>query len=450
VFATQSNKHSLDVDSNPSKCVGPRGFETFHNQVYYPVRALVTGINPYSKDYLEYHPQSELGKQIAMDPVPPSTLLILSPLAFLQRHAAEIAYMVICILLTLFCASFLLRVAKDGRPGVGGTLILSALMMLCLPGLESFTSYPTIMLTLTGVLLALEFSGKSDFISGVGVVLSFCQPLIGAAILVFLLFRRNFSAFAFGILLLIVANVLTLGWITKHTGSVSQTFEDARGVYTHLYTPVVPEHVATSTDRVDAWSAVARIFVDQPETLEFPNLKLLITGGIVLLALFALVAERDHQQRQGLVSRSGMLIALVTILYFYQSTTSLHLLWIPVVGLLIDSERAERAFSLPLRFILGLLVVLPLFNYFVTPYAMAWLKISPTAVITDEPAPFSLRTLLEAWEFASPDLAQWQTVVTANTVLIALAALIIALRMIFSTWADGEIIEEQRHSAPYV
>ena len=421
------------------------GLQAFHNQIYFPVRALVTGGNPYSADYIQFHPDSALGKRIAMNPVPPSTLLILSPFAFLQLDAAEIIYIVFCVLLSVLCAYTLLLTARNYSPSIGSTMLTAALMMACLPGVEAFISYPTIMLTFLGVLLAIEHSGRHDFISGIGILLAFCQPVVGLAMLILILFRRHFGAFAFGILLLMISNVVAIAWIGNHTdGGVSQAIEDARGQYSSFYEPVVSENVQSSSQRVDAYSAVARIFPSESWVTDQPNLHCYIATGILLLALIALLAERDKTQMTGLASRSGMLIAVVTILYFYQTTPALFLLWIPVIGLLLDGPRTERSFSLPMRFILGLLVVLPLFNYFVTPFAMERLEISSYGISTTEAAPISLRGLFESWQFANPDLAQWQTVVTANTVLISVALLLIALRMIFSGMMDRQIIEDQR------
>ena len=421
------------------------GLKAFHNQVYFPVRALVTGENPYSANYREFHPDSELGKRVAMNPVPPSTLLVLSPFAFLQLQVAEIAYIVFCVVLSILCAHMLLLTARDYSPGIGSTMLTAALMMACLPGVEAFTSYPTIMLTFFGVLLAIEYSGRHDLISGLGILLAFCQPVIGLAMLILILFRRHFGAIAFGILLLLVTNIIVFAWIGNNTdGGVSQAIEDTRGEYSSFYEPVVSENVQTSSKRVDAYSAVARIFPTESWVTEQPNLHCYVASGILLLALIAMLAERDKTQMTGLSSRSGMLIAIVTIVYFYQTTPALFLLWIPVIGLLVDGERTVRSFSLPMRFILGLLVVLPLFNYFVTPYAMERLEISPAKTVTAEAAPFSLRALFESWQVANPDLAQWQTVVTINTVLISIALLLIALRMIFSAAIDRETIEQQR------
>jgi len=45
---------------------------------------------------------------------------------------------------------------------------------------------------------------------------------------------------------------------------------------------------------------------------------------------------------------------------------------------------------------------------------------------------------------ANPDLAQWQTVVTINSILVAAAVSLIAIRMIFSITMDEEIFAEQR------
>ena len=48
--------------SQPGEIVSSRydtqqGYRDFHNAIYFPVRALITGVNPYSKAYeLSYHP----------------------------------------------------------------------------------------------------------------------------------------------------------------------------------------------------------------------------------------------------------------------------------------------------------------------------------------------------------------------------------------------------------
>ena len=446
VYGTYSQKN-VPGSNAPLTQSSRGGFKSFHNQIYFPVRALVTGENPYSPAYIQFHPDSALGKQIAMDPVPPSTLLILSPLAFLQLHAAEIVYILVCVLLSIFCANLLLSAANDRPPGIGGVMLTAALMMACLPGVDAFVSYPTVMLTLFGVLLAIEYSGEQDLLSGVGILLAFCQPVIGVAILILIAFRRHFGAIASGILLLLVLNVVAIAWIGNNTqGGVAQAIDDAQVLYPSLYKPVVTENLPTSTDRVDAHSVVARLTSSDSQIAQQPNLHCYVATGLLLLALIALLAEQDPTQMRGLVSRSGMLIATVTILFFYQKTPALYLLWIPVIGLLIDGWRAERAFALPMRFILGLLVVLPLFNYFVTPFAMERLGIaaggtSASGLPPADSAPFSLRALFESWEFSNPELAQWQAVVTINSILIAIAVLMIATRMIFSICIDQEINE---------
>lgn len=452
VFGTYWQKN-VPGSNQPLSQFSPTGLKAFHNQIYFPVRALVTGENPYSPEYIEFHPDSALGKQVAMDPAAPSTLLILSPFAFLQLHAAEIAYILLCVLLSIFCANLLLISAGDRPPSIGGVMVTAALMMACLPGVEAFVSYPTIMLTLFGVLLAVEHSGEQDFLSGIGILFSFCQPVIGAAILILIAFRRHFGAIAFGILLLLVLNIIAIAWIGNNTqGGVARAIEDAQALYSSVYKPVVAENLQASTDRVDAHSVVARLVSSDSEIARQPNLHCYIATGLLGLAVIALLSEKDHTQMRGLVSRSGMLIATVTILFFYQKTSALYLLWIPVIGLLVDGRRAERAFSLPMRFILGLLVVLPLFNYFVTPYAMQRLGItaggtSADASAAEASAPFALSTLFENWQFANPELAQWQTVVTINSILVAVAALMIAIRMIFSICMDQEIMKAQEADA---
>lgn len=448
VYGTYSQKN-VPGNNKPLAKSNLPGLKAFHNQTYFPVRALVTGENPYSPEYIQFHPDSALGKQIAMDPVPPSTLLILSPLAFLQLHVAEIVYILICVLLSISCANLLLGAAKDSPPSIGGVMLTAALMMACLPGIEAFVAYPTIMLTLFGVLLAIENSGRQDLLGGIGILLSFFQPVIGVAILILIAFRRHYGSLAIGILLLLILNAAAIAWIgNNNEGGVAQAIDDAQALYSSVYKPVVAENLQASTDRVDVHSVVARLASSDSQIAQQPNLHCYIATGLLVLAVIALLAEQDQTQMYGLVSRSGMLIATVTILFFYQKTPALYLLWVPVIGLLVDGWRSERAFGLPMRFILGLLVVLPLFNYFVTPFAMDRLGISAGGasaggVATEASAPFTLRSLFETWQFSNPDLAQWQTVVTINSILIAAAALMIATRMLFSICIDQEIMEAQ-------
>lgn len=449
VYGTYFLKH-VPGENAPFEDTTSMGLRSFHNQVYFPVRALVTGENPYSKAYVQFHPDSALGQQVAMDPAPPSALLILSPLAFLQIQVAEVVYISICVLLAIFCAYLLLRAATERSPTTGGTMLTAALMMVCLPGVEAFVVYPTIMITFLGVLLTIEYSNRHDLLSGVGIVLAFCHPVIGTAMLVLTLFRRHFSACAFGILLLIGSNLVACAWIGNNTDrGVAQSIEEARGLYSSFYQPVIPLPVENSAVRVDAYSVVARVLATNPWVEQQTNLHCYVATGILLLALIALLSERDDSQKRGLISRSGMLMATVTILYFHQTTTALYLLWIPAIGLLVDGRRSEQAFSLPMRFVLGLLVVLPLFNYVATPLVMQRLEISRSGTADSGAAPVSLRALFESWEFSNPDLAQWQTVVTINSVLIALAVLLIAFRMLLSFWCDRDIIEEKTYDARY-
>ena len=97
--------------------------------------------------------------------------------------------------------------------------------------------------------------------------------------------------------------------------------------------------------------------------------------------------------------------------------------------------RSEKSFSVGMRFLLGLLLVLPLFNYFATPFLMERLKIGPQWLgDPNSDQLFSLRTALADWNVPNPAGVEWNLVSTVNICLIALAAVLIMLRMFTSVF----------------
>ena len=130
-----------------------------------------------------------------------------------------------------------------------------------------------------------------------------------------------------------------------------------------------------------------------------------------------------------------MLIALLAIVVFSKSIDAMMLLWIPAVGVVVDGVRSEKSFSVGMRFLLGLLLVLPLFNYFATPFLMERLKIGPQWLgDPNSEQLYSLRTALADWNIPNPAGVEWNLVSTFNICLIALAAILIMLRMFTSAF----------------
>ncbi len=420
------------------------GLLRFHNEVYYPVRAFITGENPFDAEQLAaFHPDTQYEtaapQSTRLPTMLPSTLLIYCLFGFFQLPYAEAIFIGLSVLLTVVLSALLLKKCTETSPGIGGTFFCSALMLVSLPGTETFFTCPASMMCVLGVAWALAYSQRKIWLSSIGVTLAMIQPAIGIPLALLLLLRGNVVAIAGALGLLAITNGLAIGYIIHNGGpaltdlSYWQAF-DYRNYVTAL--PALGSHQSplglNLLSGIKTWAG-NRLTLD---------LSTILPAAILVLGGLALWSERNAGQRTGIISRSGMLIALLTIAVFAKSIDAMMLLWIPVVGVVVDGVRSEKSFSVGMRFLLGLLLVLPLFNYFATPFLIERLKIGPQWLgDPNSDQLFSLRTALADWNVPNPAGVEWNVVSTFNICLIALAALLIMLRMFTSAFfADrGEV-----------
>jgi len=280
------------------------------------------------------------------------------------------------------------------------------------------------MICVVGVAWAITYANRKVWLSSIGLVLAMIQPAIGVPIAILMLLRGNVTAIAGGLALLAITNGLAIGYIINNGGppltdlSYWQAF-DYSGYVNGLpalgasQSPIGLDLIAG----IKTWAG---------------NLSTILPAAVLAVGGLALWSERAAGQRRGIISRSGMLVALIAILVFAKSIDAMMLLWIPVVGLVIDGVRSEKVFSVGMRFLVGLILVLPLFNYFATPFLMERLQIGPAWLGNPSADLYSLRTLLEQWNIPNPAGVEWQVVSTINVCLIALATVLILLRMFTS------------------
>ncbi len=429
VFRVYFFRH-IPGESNPRANIG---LLRFHNEVYYPVRAFITGENPFDAQQLAaFHPDTEYATAAPLPTMLPSTLLIYCLFGFFQLPYAEAIFIALSVLLTVVLSTLLLKKCTETSSGIGGAFFCSALMLASLPGTETFFTCPATMMCVLGVAWSLAYCQRKIWLSSIGVTLAMIQPVIGVPLTLLMLLRGNVAAIAGALALLAITNGLAIGYIIHNGGpeltdlSYWQAFDFSK------YTAALPAIGANQSPlSLDLISGI-KTWAGNALTLDlssFLPLVVLVVGGL------ALWSERAADQRTGIISRSGMLIALLAIVVFAKSIDAMMLLWIPVVGVVVDGVRSEKSFSVGMRFLLGLLLVLPLFNYFATPFLMERLKIGPQWL--GDPSSdqlFSLRTALADWNVPNPASVEWNIVSTFNICLIALAALLIMLRMFTSAF----------------
>ena len=363
-----------------------QGYRDFHNAIYFPVRAMLTGVNPYSAEYLEFHPD-ELG----FPQYSPSSLLLHSFVGFFNVKSAEIVYLIVNLVLLLLIGWLALKKTDQWFP-IGAVFLLCAVIVLCRPGLLNFLGLQMTLLLILGTYLALEYSDKSPAISGVGLLLAFCKPTWGIPLGIMMLFRRNLSAVSMG------------------------------GVWA----------------RVDIYSMIVRWYQEVDS-------ELLVFGSVLLLGVIVMLLERSPAHRHGINSRTGLFAILVMLISIYHQPYDTLVLWIPLVALVGGALSFRSSFGSVTKWALVLLMLVPMLNFLGTKFVLEgglaerlpqlaeYLDFSKTAAMTPEGLELKDQ-LLYAWP--------WKLAVTINGIALTLAALIVGLRIVGSRFIPIAYDEE--------
>ena len=413
-------KRSLPGKVVDSRYGSNQGYRDFHNAIYFPVRALITGVNPYSADYEDkYHPDG-----LGFPPFAPSSLLLHSPLGFLTVNVAEVVYLIVNICLLIFICWFSVR--KTTYPfAFGAVFMLAGLMVLCRPGLLNFLGLQMTLLLIVGTLFALECSESNPFLSGFGLLLACCKPTYAIPLFVIMLFRRNFSAVAVGIVLCAAVNAGAIWLIASQNGGVETFVSDAKGTYSSaIEDPIEMPEVRKSWSRLDLYSVVAR-WVDVSEV---KNLNLLFPLGVLIFGSVFTLMEIDPNHRTGINSRTGLLALLVMLTCIYHQPYDLLVLWIPLAAFYLGDLKLTKGFGATSRFFLVVLLMIPMVNYVSTKLVLSRMNVDDGAATM--PQAGGLEQFVHAWP--------WKLAVTFNGIALALAAIIVVMA-ILRNWDDQRV-----------
>jgi len=409
VCARAYYQHSI-----PGEIVDPRfdsnqGFRDFHNAVYYPVRAFLTGVNPYSAEYQSFHPDGRGFPLFA-----PTTLLIHAPFGFLQLKYAEIAFAASNFALVIWICVLIFRYSRVSNSFCFGSVaILAALIIFCRPGLLNFYGMQITLLHVLGCLWALEYADEYPFLSGVGLMLASCKPTYAIPLAILMFFRGDFRAVLWGAILSALASCVVVVIIAANCGGLESFVEQVNAQYfAAAEHPEIPE-VATSWTRLDAYSVI-------PRWTEVPaewNLNVWIPVLMIVFGAICMLFERDKSQRVGSISRSGMLAMLIILTSIYHQAYDALLLWVPIAAIAINAPKLDRAFSWITQMLLAVLMLIPMYNFFGTQMLINKTEIEPSSV-------------------------QWKIVVTVNAIAVLIAALLVGLRIMYSSFSKVDRNEE--------
>lgn len=303
----------------------------FYSGAYYPVRALLTGENPYDGDrFMALYPVADM-----FPPYLPLTLLLHLPFALLPPVIGGAAFFVSTILLTIVLAHLVLRLTGL-RPVVASVILLAALILLSRPGQWNLLLGQRAVEFTLATYVALAYATTAPAIAGMGLTVALIKPTIGVPLALLLWAWGRRETAARGIALAALLNLPLVVLLTVREGGFPQFISKAlRGYQKWQDFPDV--NPATSNLRTDAASLVSRFMGAPLSNVE----QALLAIGILLLAVPVVRLLGKHPTRQADALAIGIL-CLATSLVGFHLGYDLLLLTAPFVAAAVPG-------SLPLR-----------------------------------------------------------------------------------------------------
>lgn len=372
-------------------------FRDFHNAVYYPVRAFLTGENPYSPEYLDYHPDG-----LGFPAFYPSTLAIHAPYGFLHVEVAQWLYLVTNFVLLLLVVLLALKFANR-EPSVLLVFAVSGVMVLTRPGVLNFYGVQVTLLHVLGCLMAIEYGQERPKLAALGLFLASCKPTFTIPLAILMLCRKDFRAVFMGTVLSLAVGGVVVALIAQNDGGLDVFLEQAKTVYlSEEGQPEIPQ-VITSWTRLDAYSIFPRweLLPSDSQT------ELIFLAVIVAIGGLCVLAEQEEEQLIGSNSRFGLIAVLTILVSVYHQPYDALLLLVPLTGLLLCPQGFTKAYQPVLRWTLIILLAIPMINFASTRLVLNQLDISRGSI-------------------------EWKIIVTTNAIALLIAFALVSCRMLGS------------------
>jgi alpha-1,2-mannosyltransferase len=295
-------------------------FADFRDAVYYPVKALVDGVNPYDTPaYMARYPVAQVFPVYG-----PHHLLLWLPLAVLPIGAARVVFgLVMLAVLVLVCR---LSVSATGtRASVPIVFGVSALALVSTPGRFNFLTGQSTMLAVLGCCLAFWYATDRPALAGAGIALAALKPVYALPVVVLLLAQRHLRAVLWGAgitaalcLPATVALVVAAGGPSDLASSIGDNLSETSDA------PSIDP--VSSETRVDLHSLIAKA----ADGLESPAVAAVVL--VAVLAGAAVVLRRDGVRDRPVVQ---LAVALAVLLSVVHQQYDMLLLVAPIVGLVV-------------------------------------------------------------------------------------------------------------------
>ena len=333
------------------------GMEDFREAVYFPVRSMLDGNNPYNvKENLGIYP---------MDPgffvYAPSALLFNLPFGLLPYQASEVAYFASSAAMIPLLAFLLLRCA--GVPSSTVKIFwLAVFIAVGRPVYGTLTLGQGSLFIVLGVTTALHYARSNPRLSGLGFAIACMKPTFAIPLCLLMFFRRDLKALSFGVVIAgITCFIPTLVLAVSAGGLEALIAGITDGIHQYLQNP---ENALRDSGwmRVNGSIALVRLLGIPP----VPYLGLMVAIAVLGTAAVAIHLKTEPPADIGGHSLSSTIIALATLVAVHHLIYDAILVLLPLVVLLISPKPPWNTLTARLRFSLGGLLICLWFNYWAT------------------------------------------------------------------------------------
>jgi hypothetical protein len=325
----------------------PAAMNDFYDTVYYPVRALIEGGNPYDRQwFIARYPVENY------PPYLPINLLIHFPFGLFAPGVSAALYFAMTVLLTFALAVVSLRV-NSIKPRLDRAALVAALILLSRPGHWTLLyGQHTILLALV-MYVALLTGRSAPFWSGLALALAVHKPMFGLPLGVVMLAVGYLRAVGIGVLLSVLANLPVTLLLARRAGGLGAFLHTMLAGY-HDWQTLPIANPATSFNRIDATAFVSRLLgLPLPDPVQ-------AAMGLAIVAAAAFAAHRLRTRSgPGALEILTGLVCSSTLLVGFHIGYDMVILTAPAVavfarGLPAPTPAGVRTMMLVLYGILGL------------------------------------------------------------------------------------------------
>ncbi len=354
----------------------------FRDAVYYPVRALLDGVNPYDTPAIfEAYP---VGQHFPL--YPPTHLLLHLPFGLLDYRLAGVAYYTLTVTLYLAMLAWSLRYFGV-HAAVGRLLLLTGLLVLSRPGLMNLLLGQPSIVAIAATVLALTSLRNHPGLAVLGTVIALTKPTFGLPLLLLLWALRAYRTAALAVGVSAAINGVIVVPIVHSAGGLSAFVESAlfNNFWFHQDTSPLSDY-----SRVDTLALLSRslgtALGSAWELAAFPAI--LLPGALWLRRTSGSAAVLDGP--------SMLVVTLAILLAAYHQTYDVLLLVLPLAWLLPTLTR--RGARDRTSWVIAALLLTPFVNYLSTHTTVTLLApLIPEAVLTKAVYSINAVALLAAY-----------------------------------------------------